>query len=209
MLKILDIGSGESSVADKVFQDAEKEITRLDANADLNPDVVHDITTPLPDALLGQFDIVYCSHVMEHIDRTKVLSTMVNLSKGLKDRGEMWIVVPSLEWGAKEILNGRDGLQIQGLIFGGQQTPWDYHRVGFTLLGLRQCMEVIGLVVRKAYQSPFEIEANINGETIFYKCIQNVVIAARVDGFHQLMMRDAAAGAEQAPEVDREARTTA
>lgn len=187
MLKILDIGSGAESVAAIVFRDEEKEITRLDANEDLHPDIVHDITTPLPESLLDQFDIVYCSHVMEHIDRIKVIPTLLNLSKALKDRGEIWVVVPSLEWGAREILNRRDGLHIQGLIFGGQNTPWDYHRTGFTLAGLRQSLEVIGLVIRKAYQSPFEIEVTIDEKQGIYHCIQNVCIGARVDGFFAML----------------------
>lgn len=202
MLKILDIGSGPESVAAIVFKDEEKEITRLDANADLNPDVVHDITTPLPAELCDRFDIVYCSHVMEHIDRLKVLPTLQNLSRALRDRGELWVVVPSLEWVAREILNGRDGLHIQGHIFGGQATPWDYHRVGFTLLGLRQSLEVVGLVTRKAYQSPFEIEVSINDQKHIYHCLQNVVIGARVDGFADLV-------AGKKPEVEtQEARAT-
>jgi SAM-dependent methyltransferase len=189
MLKILDIGSGAQSVAALVFADEEKEITRLDANSDLAPDVVHDITTPLPESLIGQFDIVYCSHVMEHIDRIKVLPTLQYLSKALKDRGELWVVVPSLEWAAREIIRGHDGLHIQGHIFGGQNTPWDYHRTGFTLSGLRQSLEVAGLVIRKSYQSPFQIETTIDDQKKIFNCIQNVAVGARVDGFFEMWMK--------------------
>jgi hypothetical protein len=180
MLKILDIGSGEKSIAAIVFAKEEKEITRLDANPDLNPDVVHDITTPLPENLVEQFDIVYCSHVIEHIDRMKVLQTLFYLSTALKNGGEMWVIVPSLEWAAREIMRGQDGIHIQGHIFGGQHTPWDLHRTGFTLKGLRQSMEVVGLVTRKAYQSPFEILVTIDGKETVHNCIQNVAIGARV-----------------------------
>lgn len=178
-MKILDVGSGANSVAAQVFAHIEdKEIVRMDADESLKPDVLHDITQELPEHLHGQFDIVYVSHVMEHIDRIKVIQTLVYLSKALKNLGEMWVIVPSMEWGAQEILNGRDGLHIQGLIFGGQNTPWDYHRCGFTLSSLRTLFEIIGLVVRKAYQSPFGIvmgDQEVN-------CVQNVVIGARYDG---------------------------
>jgi hypothetical protein len=188
-MRILDVGSGKNSVAAQVFADVkDKEIVRMDADEALNPDILHDITQELPEHLLGQFDIVYVSHVMEHIDRIRVIQTLVYLSKALKNLGEMWVIVPSMEWGAQEILAGRDGLHIQGLIFGGQNTPWDYHRCGFTLSALRTLFDLIGLVVRKAYQSPFGIEL---GENVV-NCVQNVVIGARYDGL----------GTQQTSEVD-------
>lgn len=183
MLRILDIGSGAESVAAVVFQDQEKEITRLDADELLKPDICHDITTPLPEELIEQFDIVYCSHVMEHIDRIKVLPTLLNISKALKDKGELWVIVPSMEWAAMEIIKHNDGFHIQAHIFGGQQNPWDYHRTGFTLGSLRQSMQIIGLVPRKAYQSPFQISVTHDGQGRLFDCLQNVVVAARVDGF--------------------------
>lgn len=176
-MKILDVGSGKESVAALVFTDVEKEIVRMDADEALAPDIVHDITTELPEHLHGQFDIVYVSHVLEHIDRLKVIQTLVYLSKALKNYGEMWVIVPSMEWAAQEILDQRDGLHIQGMIWGGQNTQWDYHRCGFTLHAMRQLFEIIGLVVRKAYQSPFGI---VMGEHEF-TCAQNVVIGARYD----------------------------
>lgn len=178
MIRILDIGSGPASVAAQVFTHLEdKEIVRMDVNPDAHPDILHDITTPLPPECVGAFDIVYASHVMEHIDRIKVLETWRNLASALKHMGELWIVVPSLEWAASEILAQRETPQIQPHIFGGQHHPWDYHRCGFTLATMRVVMEINGLIVRKAYQSQFEIL--IDGET--YPAIQNICIGARYD----------------------------
>ena len=105
MVKILDIGSGVASVASVVFDDIQdKQIVRADINPDLKPDVIFDITKPLPEELKGQFDIVYCSHMMEHIDRNKVFAAMDNLIAAAKDMGEIWVIVPSMEWAANEIL---------------------------------------------------------------------------------------------------------
>lgn len=181
-MKILDIGSGKESVASLVFSHIEdKEIVRLDADANLNPDIIHDITKELPKELKGQFDIVYVSHVLEHIDRSFVIGTFINLSAALKNLGEMWIIVPSMEWAAQEILNQRDGRHIQGMIWGGQNTSWDYHRCGFTLSALRQLFELTGLVVRKAYQSPFGIVLDGDKQV---NCVQNVVIGAKYELNH-------------------------
>ena len=188
MVKILDVGSGYESVAEKVFTWIEdKEIIRLDFNDEASPDIVHDITEPFPEELRNQFDIVYVSHVLEHIDRQKVINTFRNCTGALKNMGEIWAVVPSLEWAANEIINRREGIHVQGALYGGQDHPLDYHRVGFTLAALRQMIELCGLIVRKAYQSPFM--------TIFdgkeYQCLQNVVIGLRYD-----MANDPAAAIE-------------
>ncbi len=183
MIKILDIGCGVNSVAAQVFTELkDKEIVRLDADESNKPDVLHDITTELPAELHGQFDIVYASHVLEHIDRNKIIPTLVNISRALKNLGEMWVIVPSLEWGAQEVLKGSQSPALQGLIFGGQNNSWDYHRTGFTLASLRTLFEIVGLVIRKAYQSPFKI--GMDAEE--YVCIQNIVIGARYDGLLQV-----------------------
>ena len=176
MVKILDIGSGVASVASVVFDDIQdKQIVRADVNPDLKPDVIFDITKSLPEELKGQFDIVYCSHMMEHIDRNKVFAAMDNLIAAAKDMGEIWVIVPSMEWAANEILRGRDGIHIQGHIFGGQSNEWEYHRSGFTLSALRFLFESRKILVRKAYQAPF----TLGYENREFQCVQNVVIGLK------------------------------
>jgi cyclopropane fatty-acyl-phospholipid synthase-like methyltransferase len=180
-VKILDIGSGYGSLAETIFESiAEKEIVRMDADPEKKPDILHDITTPLPEELRGQFDLVLASHVMEHIGRDKVVDAFRHAISAVKNMGEVWILVPSLEWAANEIINLRDGLHVQGTIFGGQLDPFDVHQCGFTLASLRQMVELCGLIVRKAYQSPCTI--TVGGTE--YGSLQNIVIGARYDGMN-------------------------
>lgn len=194
-MRILDIGSGPESMAAVIFKDVpDKEIVRLDALPEVNPDILHDITQPLPAHLHGQFDIVYCSHVLEHIDRVKVIPTIRNLTQALANLGELWVLVPSLDWAASEIVQGRSAGAILALLYGSQDTPFQYHRVGFTLRDLRVLMEAMGLVMRKAYQSPFTV---VIDETR-YTCIQNVCIAARYDGFAPNVPAEAVAAVQAA-----------
>jgi hypothetical protein len=186
MIRILDVGCGvgpESSATDPnaVFSDVtDKEIVRLDANPDAHPDFIHDITQPLPEELRSAFDIVLCSHVMEHIRRPQVLDAFRNTISGVKNMGEVWFIVPSMEFAAGEILKHRDGASVQALIFGGQASDLDTHYCGYTLQALRFMVELCGLVVRKAYQAPFSIEVDGKSHT----CIQNIVVGARYDGLN-------------------------
>ena len=180
-VRILDVGSGAESVAAQVFDWlGEKEITRLDVHPDTKPDILHDITQPLPEELHGQFDIVFISHVLEHIDRPRVIEAFRNVISAVRNLGEVWVIVPSAEWAANEIINRREGIHVQMNIFGGQLHPWDYHKCSFTLLSLRQVVELCGLIVRRAYQSPFQIIHD--GKQ--YGSLQNVVIGARYDALN-------------------------
>ncbi len=151
------------------------DITRLDANPESHPDIIHDITQPLPDDLLNRFDIVFAAHVMEHIDRNSVISVIRNISEAVKNQGELWVLVPSLEFCCGEVLAGRDSPGIQGLLFGGQEHPWDYHRCGFTLKELRFMLEISDMVIRRSYQSPFVVIINDKE----YRALQNVVVGMR------------------------------
>jgi len=177
-VKILDVGSGSESIATVIFGEIEdKQIVRMDADPDNCPDILHDITQPLPEELRGQFDLVLAAHVMEHIPRDHVVNSFRHVFSAVRDRGEVWVIVPSLEWAASEIVNKRDGVHVQALLYGAQTSALQNHLCGFTLASLRQMVEVCGLLVRKAYQSPFTIIVHDKQ----YSAIQNIVIGARVD----------------------------
>ena len=176
--QILDIGCGPESIAPVIYSHIEHmQVTRLDGLAENKPDVLHDITQPLPEELLGAFDIVLASHVVEHVDRDQVNIVMRNIASAVRNHGEVMVIVPAMEWAAREILEGRENAGVQGAIFGGQQNPLDYHRCGFTLKSLRYMIELAGLIPRKAYQSPLTIE--MYGHTT--NALQDIVIATRID----------------------------
>jgi len=181
VLKILDVGSGkESSSAATILSltdEQEYTITTIDADEEENPDYVHDITKEFPEELLDAFDLVVCSHVLEHIPRDGVGKTFQNIRNTLVNKGELWVLVPSIEWAAGEILDGRHSVAVEAHIFGKQDSPWQFHRSSYTLQALRFLFERSGLLVKKAYQSPYLIAF---GKDEFV-CIQNIVIGARYD----------------------------
>jgi SAM-dependent methyltransferase len=176
-VKILDIGSSAHHYAKQIIQAPDDaEVTTLDVDAAANADVLHDITRPMPEELHEGFDVVLASHVLEHIDRDYVKGVVVELAKAVKPGGELWIIVPSMEWAAGEIRKGRDTMAVQLAVFGGQRSTYDYHRSGFTLPTLRVLLSGAGLIVREAYQSPFVI---LLGEEQV-PAVQDVVIGLKL-----------------------------
>ena len=181
--KLLDVGSGRSSIAPIIYEYIPNlQVTRLDGNPENEPDILHDITQPLPEELHGAFDIVLASHVVEHVDRDYVNVVMRHIASAVRNHGEVMILVPSMEWAAREILAGNDNVGVQGAIYGAQYGPLDYHRCGFTLKSLRFMVEIAGLTPRKAYQAPMAIELLERR----YDAIQNIVIATRIDELNEV-----------------------
>ncbi len=71
---------------------------------------------PFPDS---SFDVVYHSHVLEHIDRDKAPAFLEECSRVLKPGGFLRIVVPDLE-----ALLGRYGNIVERLDDGGDRAAW-------------------------------------------------------------------------------------
>ena len=186
--QVLDVGSGKS-IAATVFKDIleghEYDLVTVDINPITNPTLVHDIRKPFPKEMLGRFDLILASHVMEHVERSQVRQTTQNLADTLAHMGELWIVVPSMEWCAERIMEGHIDASIWQCMFGGGEPDmpnYYYHHHGFTLTMLRGMMRHAGLVDRKAYQVPFSISfSHKEGEEYFSQAVADVCIGAKMD----------------------------
>lgn len=170
-LDVLDVGGGFDHTHVNTYFPKGR-IKFLDIDPETKPDILQDITLPFDPEYHRKFDVVFCSHVLEHIDRLKVIQTVKNLSEVLRPGGEFWVLVPSLEWAAREILNQRSYTAVQGLLYGSQHNPYQYHKVAFTIPLLRDMLTKHGgLVIRQAYQS--EIYLNYDPPV---PAMQNIVI---------------------------------
>lgn len=183
-IKLLDIGISDNPANDPMekFHGFTIDLHTMDIDPSKNPTKVYDVREPPPDDWVNYFDVIFCSHVLEHIEAKKVLSTLLNIDKMLKVMGELYVMVPSLDWFATEIVSGRQSPIYQSLIYGGQTNEWEFHRSGFTLNILRTLMEFhMGYVIRRSYQSPFVINfiPDDGSPQQSYPAMQSVVISMK------------------------------
>ena len=123
--------------------------TRCDIDPACNPDIVASITDL---GGIGQFDIVLCSHTLEHVYHHEVPIALAEFRRVLVDGGHAVMLVPDLEdvRPTNEIIGEAPGLQITGLdlIYGLSscvaQSPHWAHKTGFTQKTLTDAMTAAG-----------------------------------------------------------------
>lgn len=178
-IDVLDVGSGDGSSTRGLFPNAR--IVRLDAYPIVGADYVADITEGLPLDLNLSFDIVIASHVLEHIDRKKVVGAVKNIRKALRYGGLAYLVVPALEWAAREILKDKPSDGLLAFLYGEPDIPFQAHVSGYTLMMLRHVAAMAGLHVRDAYQTPFLMTLTGIDSREEFTPTQNVVVAMRAE----------------------------
>jgi predicted SAM-dependent methyltransferase len=95
----------------------------------------------------GQADEIRASHILEHVDRNKVLPTVRNWLKGLKPGGVMNIEVPDFVWAMEACLEDRKNGNskkindlLEAVIFGMQHQEGHYHKCGIDKKRLENVM---------------------------------------------------------------------
>ena len=91
--RVLDVGCGAAKAPGAVGIDRR---IRKDRPAESQLDIEHDLTVfpwPIED---DSFDLVVCSHILEHLPDT--VSTMEELNRITSDGGKIYIEVPHYTW---------------------------------------------------------------------------------------------------------------
>jgi hypothetical protein len=161
-VKVLDVYTGQENVLEAQFPGAV--VTHVN---------IKDILNPLVLQLTSEFDAVYCTHALTTMARDQVTAAVDWLKARTRQGGELWVITPSAEWAAGQVLSQEPNPLSQMVLFGfeGQN-----HSM-YTLLWLRALLESAGMITRRAFQGPWKV--NINGADI--ELPQNVVIAMRYD----------------------------
>ena len=89
-------------------------------------------------------DIIYASHVLEHVGRNEFEGVLKIWNKKLKKGGILRIAVPDFEKVVEWYKKTGSILDVTGLVSGGQKTKYDYHQMIFDKKFLSKVLEKCG-----------------------------------------------------------------
>lgn len=92
----------------------------------------------------GSVDVVYASHVLEHLPFGEIYPAMKEMARVLRPHGEMWVAVPDMSKTTKE-WNEINRTFMARVIMGGQTDENDYHKSCFDQDMLRRAMNAVGI----------------------------------------------------------------
>jgi predicted SAM-dependent methyltransferase len=113
-------------------------------------DVIDDITT-LTSFKEESVDLIYTSHVLEHIGRRDYLNVLKRWYSLLKKDGILRISVPDFEEIVKHYNENKDLLILRGFLYGGQTYPENYHYCAWDFKVLEMDLLSIGFKNIKRY----------------------------------------------------------
>jgi SAM-dependent methyltransferase len=143
---ILHVGSGHASLPTWCDGLAE---TRLDIDPGCKPDII----APMTDmGDIGPFDVLYCSHALEHLYPHDVAAALAEFRRVLKPGGAMVVFVPDLEdvQATEDVVYQSPCGPITGLdmIYGKvsylADAPFMAHHTGFVRDTLAKTLEAAG-----------------------------------------------------------------
>jgi len=147
----------------------------MDIDPACNPMILHNART-MPEDLYDQFDHVFASHVLEHFSYWETVDVIREWAKVVKPDGCLHILVPSLEWAARMVLNDQPTKYVLPHLYAGHVNKWDFHLAAFTMRLLRTQFAAAGLKVVAARSGEYMI--NVAGDTI--KAEQHYVKGVKV-----------------------------
>lgn len=128
----------------------------VDALETIAADAIDDIRTleRFPDKSAQE---IYACHVLEHFAHDEVIPLLKRWHDVLQPGGIVRISVPDLDRIVRIYTKNWEHFQTPGnspwvgLIYGGQSTPYDFHKTGFNANWLRYILEQVGFVECEEY----------------------------------------------------------
>ena len=93
----------------------------------------------------GSFDLIYSSHVLEHLNRHMVSAALYHWRYLLKEGGILRLSVPNFRAVCRYYEKTGDLKSVMGLLYGGQKFVLDHHHVTFDFDSLYNLMSSVGL----------------------------------------------------------------
>lgn len=171
----VEIGANQKPQAQFIDEWKGAKILTLDIDVKQNPDIRADAAS-MPVQLKGKLDGLLASHVLEHFSYWKTEQVLKGWIDCLKPEGTLHILVPSLEWAAREVLSERPSPAVYAQLFAGQVNEWDEHLTGFTMRGLRAIMERCGIQVHTARTGVYHLRVGDLGE---FEALQHYIAGSK------------------------------
>jgi SAM-dependent methyltransferase len=120
-----------------------------DVRPETKPDYVQDMRLlNLPDE---HYDLIASSHSLEHVGRWDQEAVWREMARVLKPGGRMEHIVPSLDWAAAKIKDGKVDSHTLNVLYGAQEAhgyarEWNVHYFGYTKAIACALAEQAGLV---------------------------------------------------------------
>jgi predicted SAM-dependent methyltransferase len=130
----LHVGCGRVYLPGWVNVDIRSEEVKVDVCADLK-------YLPFQD---HSFDLIYACHVLEHFGRYEYLSILGSWKRLLVPGGSLRISVPDFGQILRSYKNTKDLSELMGLLYGGQTSEYNYHKVCFDFRSLRRDLFLLG-----------------------------------------------------------------
>ena len=129
-------------------------------NVDITPqpsvDIIDNVATleRFPD---NHAELIYACHVLEHFSHADACATLRNWHRVLRPGGELRISVPDIDRIVAIYSKNIDHFRTDGnapwigLIYGGQEDAYDFHKTGFNFTWMRHLLAGIGFVNIEEY----------------------------------------------------------
>jgi predicted SAM-dependent methyltransferase len=92
------------------------------------------------------FDLIFASHITEHIQRHQVLATLGHWKSLLKPGGTLRLAVPNFEAISAHYQQFHRLPELMGLLYGGQNHPLNRHCMAFDQYSLTDLLTKVGFV---------------------------------------------------------------
>ena len=127
-------------------------------------------------------DVIYASHVLEHVALAELRPTLEGFRRILKPGARLLISVPDLEILSRlilrEDLDTNQKYQVMTMMFGGQTDAHDFHKIGLTLDILGEFLAMAGFE-RIQRVERFDLFSDISGAELYGGPISLNVIAQK------------------------------
>ena len=121
----LDIGCGSRPVKIDGYS-----VKTCDIRGEVHPDIISGFEKiPVPSE---SYDLVFASHVLEHVKRAEVHNVLKEWRRILKVGGKLQLIVPDLEVAAIELLSCKTTQETFDILWGAQDHIFNCHYSGYT-----------------------------------------------------------------------------